>query len=203
MKIVNIFLALLLIVTCVQAQETNIGANVQSQSMFRGTLPCPTPVFGGYVEYSRIATSDTNRVITATVAKYAENLLVLKYAYKKCVYLAVTDYYYPYSSNGFEKYASHYVELAGGWTYKNFDLLLAANIRNDTTASPYAQLSYTSGEFNVFVGAAFGQTFFYSTLETGTHFVNIGFKYNKKPLSLTWYTNPTADKNGIIIAYEF
>jgi hypothetical protein len=209
MKRLIIFLSLLAF-TYSYAQ-VNIGGSVQSQSVIKGTQLCKTPVFGGYLEYVYRTTTVTVVITSDFNGNYAENLLIIKHI-QGPVWAAVTDYYYPYSSDRWSNFSganagSHYIETSVGGSYKGFEFLLSSNIYNDTTYSPYVQFCYNTaindGLFGVFAGFVFGQTFFYDTFEGGPHAVYTGFKYTRKNVTLTWYVNPTKDVNGIIIAYDF
>jgi hypothetical protein len=211
MKHIFIFLSLLFVIfTVSSSQEFNIGGSVQTQSVVKGIQLCKTPVFGGYLEYVYDNTSISTCVTSDFSGNYAENVLIIKYTCAP-VWSAITDYYYPYSSNGFSNFSgkntgSHYIEVSIGGDYKGVEILLSSNIYNDSTFSPYAQLSYslieTDGLLGFFTGFGFGKTFFYNTNLGGPQAVYIGFKYNRKNLTLTWYVNPSADLNGIIVAYN-
>ncbi len=209
MKRLIIFLSLL--VFTYSYAQVNIGGSVQSQSVVKGTQLCKAPVFGGYLEYGYKNTTASVVITSDFTGGYAENLIVIKHV-QGPVWAAVTDYYYPYSSNGYGNFSranagSHYVEASAGGSYRGFEILLSSNVYNDTTYSPYAQLGYNTsisdGLFGLFAGFGFGQTFFYSTVNGGPQAVYTGFKYTRKSLTLTWYVNPTKNVNGIIIAYDF
>jgi hypothetical protein len=211
MKRYFIFLSLVLF-TSITLAQFNVGANIQSQFVVKGIQLAKTPVIGGYLDYA-FGKFNATTVITYSIdGSMSENLLILKFC-PSIWSVSFTDYYYPYPANRFGNFAgknagSHYMELAGTMDYAGFTLLLSSNVYNDTTYSPYCQLLYTkrlgenSGDLAAFVGTTVGKTFFFNTTTTGVNPLYIGLKYSKDKYSLIYYINPSADVNGIVVAYE-
>jgi hypothetical protein len=211
MKRTLIFLSLLLILATTAFSQVNVGANIQTSYTFRGATYCPNPVIGGSLEYIYKSLSVSTGVTTSIKGDFSENCVNVKFFKDTVWYLQLTDYYYPYTTASFGTFSgrnagSHCPELSGSYTYKGFGLLLSTIIYNDTTYSPYAQLSYAwkveEGQFNLFAGTTFGNSYFYNTVGTGIKPIFVGISYKKDKVGLTYYVNPTADLNRIVVAYD-
>jgi hypothetical protein len=208
MKSVLIFLALL---TVGANAQFNIGANLQSHYNFRGAMYSQAPVVCGFVDYTASSVSVLAGVTYNVTGTFSENVLVVKY--RTGVFsLFATDYYYPYAPARFGNVQStnkgaHYLEVGSTYEYKSLELLVSGIAYNDTTYSPYAQLTYRpnigdAGNLEIFFGTTVGDSFYYYTVGKGIHPIYVGFKYARGKYALTYYVNPAADANGVVVAYQ-
>ena len=208
---------ILLILSAVQllsvssfAGEFNIGLDVCSRYVFRGTdfgnsvsvQPALSYTIGG-LEMGAWASYPIGSDMTSIGSN--ENDLYITYSIGN-LGLTVTDFYFPeggdvfnYSDDGI-----HFVEASLSCSMGPVGLLAGYFLSGDPDNSIYAELTYDFYENeNINASLVVGGGNDMYVIEDEFNVVNVGLSVSKGPMSVSYIINPDAETNYLVAGYSF
>lgn len=219
MKKILIATAFLLFLTSitptVKAQEWNIGLDINSSYIWRGSKFGTGPAFQPTIEYNISGfTAGFWGNVNASENEAAETDIYIKYDFDFGLSFGITDYYYP--GTEFFAYSEGNVTHAfefnlgyeiGGFTLSGnyfFNQATAPGSALNAGCDMYFEAKYGFKHLDVFVGAGDG----FHTPEHNFGLVNVGIGTSKKikftdsfslPLSGSVVLNPTTEQLYIVV----
>lgn len=196
LSIIPIFLLIFLIP--LQGAGFDLGADIYSRYVWRGTDFGNTPAVQPYINYSigglEVGAWSSWSVTGATGGN--ENDLYASYSYNDFS-LTATDYFFPgYTGDDgiddFGESGAHTVELSAGYSFADLSFLAAVNVLgNDSDNSKYVEVNYGFYEekdlaANVFIGAG---DYIYSQDNNFT-VVNLGISVSRGRYNAAYIINP-------------
>lgn len=199
--------------TSVRAQaELNMGADLMSRYVWRGTDFGGSPSIQPYIEMS------AGDFVLGAWGAYTTNQpgaqeadLYTGYSLGDAFSLTVTDYYFPMddmSDEYFDFDNNHSIEVSGTFTMENFSLLAGKFLAGADDESLYFEAGYDFGVANIFAGA--GDNAYTSDGEFAV--VNIGLGTSKDikitehyslPLSGSLILNPESESLFMVVGVSF
>lgn len=209
MKIWAIAMIALVTTTGIKAQEFEVGADVVSSYVWRGTQ------FSGVSVQPGITFSAGNFSVgawgSAGFDGFMEADLFASYAFDFGLTLGLTDYYYP-GTDYFDlskATGAHGFELNLGYGIKDFSIsanymLNEAGAAGTAGGDMYFELGYAFKSFSIFAGAGNG---WHNTIDGSFGLVNVGLSTSKDiqitetftlPLSGSVILNPTTKQFFVV-----
>lgn len=193
--------------------ELNVGADLMSRYVWRGTDFSGSPSIQPYLEMS------AGNFVLGAWGAYTTNLpgaqeadLNAGYSFGDVFGITLTDYYFPSDDTLSVKYfdfdENHSLEISGTLTIDKFSLLVGKFFAGADDKSLYLEAGYDFGIGNVFVGA--GDEVYTTDGDFGI--VNIGIGTSKDikftdyftlPLSGSIILNPESESLFLVVGVSF
>ena len=212
-KLIISLLAIIVFTFSVQliAGDLDLGADVYSRYVWRGTDFGNTPAIQPYISFSHgpleIGAWSSWSITGAGGGN--ENDLYATLSFSNFS-LTVTDYYFPgYTGDDliddFGEAGGHTIEVSGGAEFGSVSLVAGMNVAgNDPDNSSYVEVGYNfynkeDLSSSVFVGA--GDNFY--TMEGDMTVVNVGLSVSKDKYSAAYIINPDQKTSFLIFGVSF